>query len=398
MNTDFKVIIIGGGASGLISAIELTRDYKINGSDILILEKNQRVGKKLIATGNGQANLSNKSLTLDNYYGNKDFIRAFLDTAKKIGVEDYFYSLGIPFYTSEDGRQYPLSKQASAVLDILREIISNLQINILTERLAKKITCDNKKFTIYTDKEVFTSKKVILAIGGKAGKQFGTDGSSYNLATDFGHKLTPLYPSIVQLKTETDKIRGLKGLKETARVTAYENGNLLKSAVGDVLFTEYGLSGNSVFQISSAIASSKNAYVNVEFLPQYSQAEVERLLTDKQNIKGYSFDNILVGIINKRIGQVVLKEARGKTPKDVANALKNFKLKVNGTTGFNNAQVTRGGISTDNIDKFTYESKIIHGLYIVGEALDVDGDCGGYNLTFAFCSGISAAKDIKNKM
>ncbi|MBR2385464.1 MAG: aminoacetone oxidase family FAD-binding enzyme, partial [Clostridia bacterium] len=234
--------------------------------------------------------------------------------------------------------------------------------------------------------------------GGKTAPQFGTDGTSYTLATDFGHKLSKLYPSIVQLKTETSMIRGLKGVKEVAKVTAFDGQKQLKSAVGDLLFTEYGISGNAVFQISSEIPSVQNSSVKIEFLPNFSLEEVEKLLSDKLYILGNNFDDILVGIVNKKIGQAVINSVKERTCLSIAKALKNFNLKVTGTLGFNNAQVTKGGIFTDLIDSTSFESKLQKGLYIVGEVLNIDGECGGYNLTFAFISGILAGKSIKNKI
>lgn len=398
MEKTYKVVIIGGGASGLLSAVELVKDNKISPSEILIVERNDRVGKKLIATGNGQGNLSNKNIGTDNYYGDKEFINSFLENAKELCIEKYFYSLGIPFCTEQNGRQYPLSKQASAVLDVLRKLLEYHGVKTITNCRAKKIIYKNNSFCIYTDSETFNAENVILAVGGKTAPQFGTDGTSYTLATDFGHKLSKLYPSIVQLKTETGMIRGLKGVKEVAKVTAFDGKKQLKSAVGDILFTEYGISGNAVFQISSEIPSVQNPSVKIEFLPNFSLEEVEKLLSDKLYILGNNFDDILVGIVNKKIGQAVINSVKERTCLSIAKALKNFNLKVTGTLGFNNAQVTKGGIFTDLIDSTSFESKLQKGLYIVGEVLNIDGECGGYNLTFAFISGILAGKSIKNKI
>ncbi len=399
MNDTFKVAIIGGGSSGLLCATELIRgEFALGGKDVVILEKNDRVGKKLIATGNGQGNLSNQNFSNEFYHGDKDFINAFIATAREINVEDYFYRLGLPFVTVEDGRQYPLSKQASAVLDIIR---LNLNYNGVTERVnfyAKKVEYKDQLFYIYSGDTVIKAENVVLAVGGKAGVQFGTDGRSYDLAQGFGHKITNLYPSLVQIKTELPLIRGLKGLKEQAKVTAIDGEHPISSCVGEVLFTDYGLSGNAIFKVSGALASAKNSTVKLEFLPNLTLEQTEKILKDRIDNNLYiDKKDVLCGILNKRIGQAVVKTVPNTTAKTLARAIKNFKLKVTGNMGFNNAQVTKGGIETKDIDARTMQSKFQKGLFVVGESLDVDGDCGGYNLTFAFISGITAARAIKKQ-
>lgn len=394
----FKTAIIGGGAAGLLTAVELLSGKKaFSGEDVLIVERNDRVGKKLIATGNGQGNLTNSNLSNHNYYGEKDFIDAFLVCAKEIDLENYFYRLGIPLCTAKDGKKYPLSKQATSVLDVIRAYLSQKNCQTITESEVTAINKQKDYFTIVSKKGNFFAKSVVLATGGKAAKQFGTDGSAYKLATDFGHTITQLYPSLVQLKTELEGIRGLKGLKETVKVTACDNNDVLKSAVGEILFTEYGVSGNAIFQVSAVLTSVKNPIVSVEFLPDFSYEQTLNLIKDRLDLPYIKSDELLVGIINKRIGQVILKQVKNGTAEEITNALKNFKLKVTGNLGFNYAQVTKGGVPTCQIDGKTMQSKKVDNFYIVGEALDVDGDCGGYNLTFAFVSGITCAKAIKSK-
>ena len=390
---------MGGGASGLLCAVELLRfKNSLKGNQIAIIEKNDRVGKKLIATGNGQGNLCNQDLSKKHYHGNSFFIKSFFDGAKDINIQEYLTSLGIPLTTAKDGKQYPISKQASAVLDVIRAFLESKGCTIITGETAEQISGKDGDFTIKTDKNVYHAQKVVLAFGGKAGKQFGTDGTSYALAQNLGHDITPLYPSLVQLKTETDKIKGLKGLKENANVVALDGEQVLCQSVGEVLFTEYGVSGNAVFQISGYLAKAKNPKVKIEFLPDYSLEQTTTLLTERQKIDYLQSEQMLVGIINKRIGQAVIKGAKSTTPSDLANALKNFTLKVTGNLGFNYAQVTKGGVNADQVNPFTLQSIKKKGVYIVGEALDVDGDCGGYNLAFAFTSAIICAKDIKERL
>lgn len=399
MQKSFITAIVGGGAAGLLSAIELLNGSDaLSGSEVVILEKNDRVGKKLIATGNGQGNLTNANVSEEFFYGDKAFIKAFLESEKSIDLKNYLRALGVPLCESKDGKIYPLSKQASAVLDILRAYLQYKNCTVITGEAVEKIIKTKSGYKILTAKDEYYARSVIMATGGSAGKQFGTDGSAYALAENLGHKRTEVYPSLVQLKTQTDLIRSLKGLKETAKVTAYSGETALKSAVGDLLFTEFGVSGSAIFTVSAAVAGKKNVKLKIEFLPELSIFETEKIIAERQNLRYFAPEDALSGILNKRVGQAVLKTAKSKKATDIAYALKNFTLSVTGSLGFNYAQVTRGGISTDKVNSKTFESKLNENFYIVGEALDIDGDCGGYNLTFAFVSGIVAARDIKEKL
>ncbi len=399
MQKVYKVAIVGGGSAGLMTAIELLSDSTIlKGDDVIILERNDRVGKKLIATGNGQGNLTNANLSTDFYHGEKGFIRTFIEQANGIDLQKYLIRLGLPLTFGKDGKIYPLSKQASAVLDVFRARIMASGVIEKTGVKINKIENKDGVFVLQSEAEKIFAENVVLAFGGKSAKQFGTDGSSYNLAEGFGHKITKLYPTLVQLKTELKDVKGLKGLKENARLTALDGEKELKSATGEILFTEYGISGNAVFQISTALTDAKNPRVRVEFLPELSRNDVIDMLVAREKIGYFTSENYLTGIINKRVGQAVIKKAVKINPSSVANALKDFNITVTGNLGFNYSQATRGGVETDKINPYTMESKLKRNLYIVGEALDVDGDCGGYNLTFAFVSAIISARSIKSKI
>lgn len=399
MKKSFSVAVIGGGASGLLCAVELLRGKNaLNGREIVILEKLDRVGKKLIATGNGAGNLANENFGEEFYHGDKDFIKSFVRLAREIDVERYFTDLGIPFFTDDKGKKYPLSRQASSVLDIIREILSKNGVNVYNGFCVEKITESGKSFVLESANGSISAKKVVLACGGSAGKQFGTDGASYKLAERFGHKKTELYPSLVQIKTELDKIRGLKGIKEYARVYALDGERVLKSQKGDILFTEYGLSGNTVFSVSGYLATAKKPIIRIEFLPDYSFEETLKILSDRAKKTELKECGVLCGIVNKKVGEKLVKIIDSDNPQKLAFALKNFKLSVTGNMGFNYAQVTKGGVITKDVNATTFESKLKSGFYLTGEVLNVDGDCGGYNLTFAFVSAICAAKSIKESL
>ena len=398
MQKIYRVAIVGGGAAGLMSAVELVYgNNSFSGDCIAIVERNDRVGKKLIATGNGQGNLMNEHFSNENYYGQKDFVNAFCKNALDIRLEECLYNIGIPLCTAKDGKKYPLSKQANSVLDIIRCILQEKGVQIFTESRVLSVKKQNQVFELKTENQCLFAQKVIIATGGKCAKQFGTDGSAYALLENFGHSLTKTYPSLVQLKCDLDKIRGLKGLKETARVSAILGGKEVKSAVGDVLFTEYGVSGNAVFQVSGHLTKEDKGQIKIEFLPDLTIEQVEKMLIDREQCGIFNGENKLVGIINKRIGQAVLKTAKSQSAKDIAKVLKDFRLNVTGNLGFNYAQVTKGGIKTEDFNENTMESKFVKGLYAVGEVLNIDGDCGGYNLTFAFVSGIVASRHLKQQ-
>ncbi len=396
LNKIYKVAIVGGGASGLMCALELlSGDNPLKGEDVLVLERNDRVGKKLIATGNGQCNLSNALLLRENFHGEADFLDAFYSKLKEFDLENYLNSFGIYLKTDEEGRKYPLSLSANSFLDIILEFLLNNNLTIKTSQKIIKLNRKNGVFVISSENQSFYAENLVLAVGGAVGAQFGTDGCSYDLATNFGHNLTALYPSLVQLKTDTSNIKSLKGIKEKAKVSAISYGKVLKSAVGDLLFTDYGISGSTVFKISGSIIDKQDKTVNIEFLPELSIKEIENILEKRKTLSAYQNERIFWGLVNKRVASVLYKTARSNSTVDLAKALKNFTLKVTGSLGNNYAQVTKGGIKTQDVNPFTMKSKKRDGLYLLGEMLDVDGDCGGYNLTFAFSSAIFCAKHLK---
>ncbi|MCQ2387366.1 MAG: aminoacetone oxidase family FAD-binding enzyme [Clostridia bacterium] len=392
MKKIYKVAIIGCGASGLLSAIELTSgENSINGKDIILLEKNDRVGKKIIATGNGQGNLTNVNLSASNYYGEPNLINTFFKE-NFLNLRQYFYKLNIPTTAENNGKVYPLSMQASSFLDILRIKLDKENIQTALNEKVINISFSDGCFTILTEKDnKYYAENVIISVGGKAQKQFGTDGTSYALAEKFGHKITKLYPSLVQLKTETEKIKGFKGLRERVSVSLFDGDKFVRKETGDIIFTEYGVSGDSIFKISASVQALKNPLIKIEFLPDLTMEEISKIISDRNMA-----EETYLGLINKRIGQSIAKSVKDKSPTGYSKAIKNFYLTVKGTLGFDNAQVTKGGIDTDDVNPYSMQSKIQKGLYFAGEVLNVDGDCGGYNLTFAFLSGIAVAKNIKD--
>lgn len=405
----YKVAVVGGGAAGLLCAARLVcGDSPLCGKDVLLLEKCDRVGKKLIATGNGRGNLFNAKFGAEFYHGEKNFINSFVKNFISENPPDFLEKLGIPL-AEEDGKIYPASFQASAVLDVLRSFLEYKGVRTETSAEVTGVSRADGGFRLQTIAEEYFAQKLVLAFGGAAAKQFGTDGKSFALAKMLGHTVTKLCPSLVQLKTKLTHIKGLKGLKENVGIEAVSEGKSLGKAEGELLFTEYGVSGNAIFKISSLVTDKDNVTLKIEFAPQFSTEKIYELLEYRSNLRYINYNDLLTGIVNKRIGAVIIKRAgaeelfnkestRSVALKKITETLKCFKLKETGNLGFDYAQVTKGGVNTDEIDPKTYESKKTKGAYIVGEALDADGDCGGYNLSFAFATGMTAADDIINRL
>ncbi len=393
---DYETIIIGGGFSGLIAAERISEKYP---GGVAVIERNDRVGKKILSTGNGRGNFTNEEVSYKNYHSVKDNKAAFaIEKYGNKSIIDYFSSLGV-YSASENGRVYPSSFQASSLLDALRNKLGFSGAAEITGERCIEIKKSGNNFVVKTDKAEYRAKKVVLSCGGKSQKQYGTDGTAYSLACAFGHKITETYPSLVQIKTAIEPIRGLKGLKQNVAASVTYNGKTLAKTVGDVLFTEYGVSGNTAFFLSSYAVGLSGAELKIEFLPDKSEGEIAEFLKKKSALPFVAAQDALSGVINKQIGRAVLKyanitEFNERTAEKIAKALKNFVLPIAGTLGFDYSQVTRGGVEFSGVDERTFESKYCKGLYIIGEMLDVDGDCGGYNLQWAYSSARSAADDI----
>lgn len=372
----YEVAIVGGGAAGLVCALTLCRQGVRN---IIILEKNDRLGRKLSQTGNGQGNLTNLDLSVEHYFSSdlKKTERILSEFNEKDTIA-FFASIGGLLLPDERGRVYPASKQASSVTDLLRYAIERANVEVRLNAEVKKLS--QNKLTL-SDGTTVRAEKIVLAVGGKAAKQFGTDGSAYALATGAGHTLTPLYPSLVQCKTNTEDVKTLKGIRVDATLS-FEG----HSVRGDVIFTDYGISGDAVFRLSPYFTGRKGT-LYLELLPDVKEEELLNLIRTKSVPQGELF----CGILTNQIGRMLLKKT--KTAEEAVKLCKKFPLSVLGTLDFNYAQVTKGGVPMNEVTD-ELESKKQKGLYLCGEVLDVDGECGGYNLQWAFASGVKVARSI----
>ncbi len=393
-----SVAVIGGGASGLMAAICAAQ----NGRNVTVYESGERVGRKILATGNGRCNMTNINADLENYHGNN--VRFMLGAKNKFWVDEtinFFENLGILAKIEDSGKVYPYSDQASAVLDVLRFRMENLKVKIVTGFEVKTVNKHNDSFEIvpYSGRNVY-AEKVIIATGGKAAPNLGSKGIGYEILQSFGHRLIALRPSLVQLRTETAVVKKLRGIKLNAMILAGKC-----SEYGEVLFTDYGLSGPAIFAITSRIEGEKKLYMDI--MNNYSEEQ----LCDMINVRICSnpkitLENFFIGMLNKRVGQALLKFI-GIEPLSryavtlseeevlkICRNLKKWEFNITGTMSWNNAQVTKGGIATEEFNSSTMESKLINGLYAAGEVLDIDGDCGGYNLQWAWSSGYLAGSSV----
>ena len=389
-----RIAIIGGGASGLMAAIAAAE----NGTEVMIFEANDRVGKKILSTGNGRCNMTNIHADTDHYHGeDPSFIRGAASVIWVDGTIKLFRRLGVLAREEESGKVYPYCGTASSVLDALRERIKALGITVRTGFEVKDIIKKKDGFMIVSFKnEREKATAVIISTGGKAAPSSGSKGVGYELLGKFGHTVTELRPSLVQIKTQPDTVRKLKGIKLIAEASVNR-----VTEKGEVLFTDYGLSGPPIFYLSSYIDGAES--ISLDLMPEYTVRDVEKLLSEKsKNCPCTPLESFTAGIINKKVGQIILKQA-GISPlsrptgslsieeiKRAAAIIKCWRFKIEGTMSWNNAQVTRGGVRTCEFDPITLESKLIGGIYASGEVLDIDGDCGGYNLQWAWSSGYAA--------
>ena len=399
-----EIAVIGGGASGLMAAITA----KKSGKEVIILERKDRILKKVLITGNGRCNITNVKANISNYFGkNISSVENILNRFTPQDTMDFFNELGIVCNEENRGKVYPLSGQASSVVDALRFEAEKLGIKIETEFYVRKIEKDGFKFRIYSeDRKKIEAGRVIIAAGGQSYPELGSNGSGFELAKELGHSVTKLSPSIVQLKTEKYQVKGLQGIKTDVAVTAYGDNKKICTYDGELLFTDYGISGNVVFNISFVMPLYKNVEFEIDFMEKFDYNELYEMLKERKRILSHlTMENYFNGMINKKLGQFLSKvsgiEKLSKPVKDLNDSdirklctvLKKYRVKILETTGFKNAQVTAGGVSLDEVNTETLESKIVKGLYFSGEVLDVYGECGGFNLQWAWASGHIAGEN-----
>ncbi len=398
------LIIIGGGAAGLCAAVYYKKQNP--NSTVRIIEALPRVGKKLSLTGNGRCNISNLKMSPRHYHGERrDFCEYALNTYDRYFTEGFFTGIGVDF-TDEGDKLFPSSLQAASVVDCLRFALEELNILLHLETRVTNIQISGGNYKVICGSVQFFAKNLIVASGlFSGGERLGCDGSCFEILKKAGFKTVKPTPSLVQIKTETDLVKQLKGIKIEATATLKCDNGFTRSEFGEVLFCDYGLSGPPILQISRE-ASKCGSTIVLDLMPHITKDElISSLTVRRENLKNRSLDEFFTGMLQKRIGQVLLKVIGCKltnavfslTEVDIINlaeTIKSWSFRVTGTTGFLNSQVTAGGLCTTGFCNKTMESRAYKGLYCIGEILDIDGDCGGFNLQWAWSSAFCAVDAI----
>ena len=382
------VIVIGGGASGLVAALSAAADKQ---NRVLLFERQQRLGRKLLATGNGRCNLTNTAASPAHYHGEDPaFVTEALARFTPDDTLAFFRSLGLLTVEEYGGRVYPLSDSANSVLDVLRFAVERAGVEVHAPCCVTEVNRAGRSgFSVFCEKERFSCDALIVACGGAAGGKLG------------GVK----YPALVQLVTATDYPRALKGVRADAAVTLRRGDEILARSAGEVQFTDNGVSGPAVFDVSRAAScGGEGIEIVFDFFRGRDSGELmEMLRARRAALPNAEVGDLLTGMLHNRLGKMLVKAAgfHGDVPlyalserglSAVLDVCRGFTLPVRGTAGFDSAQVTAGGISTAQFDRRTMQSRLVPGLYACGEVLDIDGDCGGYNLQWAWSSGVAAGR------
>lgn len=400
------IIIIGGGASGMMCAIKAKENNPEK--SVIILEKQNKIGRKLLSTGNGRCNLSNLDANnTEHYHG------SFKNSLKTVFKECLFLKtleqFPIALESDSVGRYYPFSNHASSVLDILRFKLDEFNVEIICNQKVNSIKKQDKAFQVLTDNEKYSCSKLVVSTGSPASPKLGSDKSGIELLKNLGHKILPLSPALCPLEVLDSNItRSIKGVRQKGIVSLYDGDELIKTENGEIQFTENALSGICVFNLSSFVKDLKNPIVSLNL--NYDKENYGQLLyvlkLNKEIFKKREICHFLDGFYVNKLGIAVLKSAGIKNLnrkvsslskeeiENICDTIYDWKFKVKLPSDYNKAQVCSGGVIGDEINPKTMESKLINGLYICGEAIDINGDCGGFNLNFAFTSGIIAGENV----
>lgn len=392
-----KVIVIGGGASGMMAALTAAA----GGHQVTILERQSRLGRKLLVTGNGRCNLTNLNMGPEHYHGSRpDLASSTIESFDTHKTLEFFRSLGLLTVAEPSGRVYPFSDQAGSVVDVLRFALNEAGVDVRTGYEVTSAKNEKGKFVVSSAEEALTADRLIICCGGMAGSKLGGTKGGYDLLKSFGHRMTKLYPSLVQIKTDATYAKSLKGVRADAGVSLVMGKYVEAESAGEVQFTEYGLSGPAIFEISRAASVNKEKRtVVLDLMREYSLPTIEKLISARISaMPGLTAENLLTGMLQNRLGRTVVKYAgydqnMPVTELDkndisrISRSIKAFRFDVIDTLSFDSAQVTAGGADLSQFRADTLESCLVKGLYAAGEVLDMDGDCGGYNLQWAWSSG-----------
>ena len=402
MHEIWDLLIVGGGASGIAAAIAAAR----MGDHVLLLEKSSALGRKIAASGNGRCNLMNTGIPV--YYGDRDFVRNVLDQFTKDDLTDFFYNAGLFLAADYSGRIYPRTLHSSSVLDAMKTLLHIYQVKTLLQAFVTCIKKDNDIFSVISSAGTFRGKRILIAAGGMAYPKLGGTDSGYKLLESFNHRIIEPFPALCPICTDSRSVSGLSGIRIRCSLSLLGcKEEMLYSNRGEILFTDYGISGICAMQCARFI-NSKNCIIRLDLAENLfpeRESLAENLLMRRKEFSECPAESLLNGIVMPKLSFAVLKQAgillRGSTIGDltdreifqIADKMHSYTLQVTGTRGFDEAQVTAGGADCSEFDPSNMESRIVKGLFASGEVLNIDGDCGGFNLMFAFISGILAGKN-----
>lgn len=404
-----EVAIIGGGAAGMMAAISAGRNDK----EVTLFEKNDKLGKKILLTGNGRCNITNRYVSWENYHGQSPkFTASVFSRFSYNDTLQFFTDLGLVLVEEDNGRMFPRSQQAQSVVEVLEQELENTNCEVLTDRKIRKINDKDGKFEIETDRgKIYTFDKVIIATGGRSYPNTGSTGDGYQFARDIGHTVTRIFPASTPLRISHFVCNKLQGVKVDVVLSILENEKVIFETEDELLFTHLGLSAPAVLQASRTVAERiYNKDINVKltceinFFPEYSQEEVFNLLKERiTNHPDRKICNQFIGILPKRLAPTIFKDAEINSDKkssqvsnnllhNIVKLLTQYHLPIHDVLGWKSAQFTAGGVDVKEIDSTTMESKLVPGLFFCGEVVDIDGESGGYNLQWAWSSGYLAGQ------
>lgn len=407
-NTQWDLVVIGAGAAGMMAAITAARE----GKKVCIIEKLDKAGKKLFATGNGKCNFTNETMHSDCYHGDTEFIKYVLNQFSVSECLKFFHSIGV-YPKNKNGYFYPNSEQASSVVNALLFEIERLGIKISYETMVKEILPHEHEVCISTNKGYYLAKNLVIATGLLASPKLGSDGSLFDVIKLLRHRFAPILPALCGFYCKGMKFKQVSGVRAHGTVSAYIDGIKYAEDTGEIQFTDYGVSGIPVFQISRFLSKGlyekKKVEIKINLLPDFNRENLKEELNYRKNIgANMTSDALLNGIIHHKLSDMILDKAgvdnkiylsslSEKEMQRIAELLQEITVTVTNYRDFEFAQVCTGGIPVSDVNNLTLESKFAPNIYFAGEILDVDGICGGYNLHFAWATGYIAGKAISEK-
>lgn len=406
MSEHKDIVIIGGGASGIVCAIKAAEINK--NKRITILEKQPKIGRKLLSTGNGRCNFTNISSDVGNYHGSfAKYVDKVFENYSPERIINIFKGYGLVSKVEAEGRVYPYSNHASSVVDVLRYKLESLNVEIICDCEVENVIKNKADFLIKTKDATYSAEKVVFTTGSMAGNKLGGSMKGINILQELGHSTSHISPALCPIIVKNNVLPSIKGLRSTGKVSLICNNKIIKEETGEIQFTENALSGICVFNLATYVKDNNNYLIKVSLLPEFSDEKLKEMMKKRINtFRNRPCEDLFTGLFHKKLGIALLKECNIKPIskhikeltaneiEKITNIINNWNFSVTGLADYSKAQVVSGGIKGKEINPNTMESKLIPNLYICGEAIDIDGDCGGYNLQFAFASGFLAGENL----